>query len=165
MRLKQVVLKCEDGKVDFLRGIVGSQREPRRAIPSALGVLLICFLPFSCTVEEQRFTDVTEEAGIDFMLNFGDYSYVNILESSGSGVTVFDYDNDGWMDLYMMNGTWRYFASERQAIEEENEFRRQLAQLEKKPFSQRVYVSGVPICPRPSEAPDESWNQQLICKN
>jgi hypothetical protein len=40
------------------------------------------------------------------MYNFGDYTYENILESSGSGVTVFDYDGDGWMDLYMMNGTW-----------------------------------------------------------
>ena len=40
------------------------------------------------------------------MYNFGDYTYENILESSGSGVTVFDYDGDGWMDIYMMNGTW-----------------------------------------------------------
>ncbi len=40
------------------------------------------------------------------MYNFGDYTYENILESSGSGITVFDYDGDGWMDLYMMNGTW-----------------------------------------------------------
>lgn len=53
-----------------------------------------------------RFTDVTKKSGIDFRYTFGDLSYRNILESSGSGVTVFDYNNDGLMDLYMMNGTY-----------------------------------------------------------
>jgi hypothetical protein len=66
--------------------------------------------------------------------------------------------------LHMMNGSWRYFASERQAIEEENEFRRQLAELQQRPFAERVYVSGEPICPLSSSSPDESWNQDLICK-
>ena len=47
------------------------------------------------------FTDVTREAGIDFKYTFGDYSYENILESSGSGITVFDYNNDGLMDLFI----------------------------------------------------------------
>lgn len=55
---------------------------------------------------EIRFKDVTVEAGIDFIYNFGDYTYENILESSGSGITVFDYDGDQHLDLYMMNGTW-----------------------------------------------------------
>ncbi len=52
------------------------------------------------------FTDVTSKAGIGFKYTFGDYSYENILESSGSGITVFDYNNDGLMDLYLMNGTY-----------------------------------------------------------
>jgi len=64
------------------------------------------FVLFSCKQSKPCFTEVSSEAGIDFMYNFGDYSYENILESSGSGLTVFDYDGDGWMDLYMMNGTW-----------------------------------------------------------
>jgi hypothetical protein len=51
------------------------------------------------------FTEVSSMVGIDFKYTFGDYSYVNILESSGSGITVFDYNNDGLMDLYLMNGT------------------------------------------------------------
>jgi len=53
-----------------------------------------------------RFTDVTRQSGIDFKYTFGDYSYVNILESSGSGITVFDYNNDQLMDLFLMNGTY-----------------------------------------------------------
>lgn len=45
----------------------------------------------------------------------------------------------------MMNGTWRYFASERQAIEEENIFRRQLAEMQGRLPTQRFRKSGVPI--------------------
>ena len=60
----------------------------------------------SCIYEKCGYTEVSAEAGIDFLYNFGDYTYENILESSGSGVTVFDYDGDGFMDLYLMNGTW-----------------------------------------------------------
>jgi len=52
------------------------------------------------------FKDVTKRAGIDFRYTFGDHHYENILESSGSGVTVFDYNNDQLMDVYMMNGTF-----------------------------------------------------------
>ncbi|NOY37443.1 MAG: CRTAC1 family protein [Chlorobi bacterium] len=53
-----------------------------------------------------HFTDVTARAGIDFKYTFGDFTYENILESSGSGITVFDYNNDDLPDLYMLNGTY-----------------------------------------------------------
>jgi len=74
---------------------------------------LCCWLLFigvteSITAQKNNiiFTDVTKQAGIDFKYTFGDYSYVNILESSGSGVTIFDYNNDQLMDLLMLNGTY-----------------------------------------------------------
>ena len=67
-------------------------------------------LSFSFQLSAQKksitFTDVTAKAGIDFKYTFGDLSYKNILESSGSGITVFDYNNDNLMDLFMMNGTF-----------------------------------------------------------
>lgn len=53
-----------------------------------------------------KFTDVTQQCGIDFRYTFGDYSYENILESSGSGVSILDYNGDGYMDLYLLNGTY-----------------------------------------------------------
>ncbi len=86
---------------------------------SGIGMIMIrwLFLSMSLSVaslillsligrSKVTFTDITAEAGIDFRYNFGDFTYENILESSGSGITVFDYDNDGDMDLYMLNGTW-----------------------------------------------------------
>jgi hypothetical protein len=52
------------------------------------------------------FTDITRKAGIDFKYTIGDFTYKNIIESSGSGITVFDYNNDNLMDLFLMNGTY-----------------------------------------------------------
>jgi enediyne biosynthesis protein E4 len=70
--------------------------------------IILIFFPIGLTAQKNNivFTDVTKKAGIDFKYTFGDYSYVNILESSGSGVTVFDYNNDQLMDLLMLNGTY-----------------------------------------------------------
>ncbi len=49
------------------------------------------------------FADVTAKAGINFVQQFCDTRIANILESNGSGVVVFDYNNDGLMDLYFVN--------------------------------------------------------------
>jgi len=28
-----------------------------------------------------------------------------IIETTGTGVAIFDYDNDGWPDIFIVNGT------------------------------------------------------------
>jgi hypothetical protein len=51
-----------------------------------------------------KFTDVTREAGIDFLQSFGDGKFSNLVEATGSGAAWLDYDGDGWIDLYLVTG-------------------------------------------------------------
>jgi hypothetical protein len=73
---------------------------------TCLVAFFIIFNACKTSPDKTTYTDVAKEAGIDFKYTIGDFSYVNILESSGSGITVLDYNNDGLMDLYFLNGTW-----------------------------------------------------------
>jgi hypothetical protein len=52
------------------------------------------------------FTDLTKQAGLDkFHHRSGNPQKETILETMGSGVAVLDYDNDGWLDIYLLNGS------------------------------------------------------------
>jgi hypothetical protein len=98
-------------KKNPLQGAGGCGRSARAMSTARFDFLiLLVLLLIPVRLESQPknvvFRDITEKAGIDFRYNFGDYSYVNILESSGSGITIFDYNNDKLMDLFMMNGTY-----------------------------------------------------------
>jgi hypothetical protein len=52
------------------------------------------------------FMDVTHAAGLDvFHHRSGTPEKRTILETPGSGVALLDYDNDGWLDIYLLNGS------------------------------------------------------------
>ena len=52
------------------------------------------------------FIDATHAAGLDkFQHRSGTPEKRTILETPGSGVALLDYDNDGWLDIYLLNGS------------------------------------------------------------
>jgi enediyne biosynthesis protein E4 len=51
------------------------------------------------------FQDVTAKAGIGFVHNNGAFGKKFLPETVGPGVAFIDYDNDGWPDIFLVNGT------------------------------------------------------------
>src|SRR5215475_14193309 len=52
------------------------------------------------------FTDVAAKSGLTMMNVFGGVETKKyIIETTGTGVAIFDYDNDGWPDIFLVNGT------------------------------------------------------------
>src|SRR5216683_2212836 len=52
-----------------------------------------------------RFADVAGEAGIRAQIVCGGSEKKWIPEANGSGCAALDYDNDGWLDLLIVNGS------------------------------------------------------------
>jgi enediyne biosynthesis protein E4 len=51
------------------------------------------------------FVDVTHAAKIDFHLTCGSHEKLYIVETQCGGAAAFDYDNDGWMDILLVDGS------------------------------------------------------------
>jgi len=70
---------------------------------SIIGLLLAFSIPI---IGDQpvavRFTDITAQAGITFR-HVASPEKKYLVESMSGGVAVFDYDNDGWLDIYFVN--------------------------------------------------------------
>jgi hypothetical protein len=74
----------------FLGGALACLARPLSAVaPPALGFSL---------------TDVTGAAGIDFHHNSGAFGAKYLPETLGPGCAFLDYDNDGWLDILLVNG-------------------------------------------------------------
>ena len=53
-----------------------------------------------------QFVDVAHEAGLNIPNVWGGADHKRyIIEAKGSGIAFFDYDHDGWLDIYLTNGT------------------------------------------------------------
>jgi len=53
-----------------------------------------------------NFVDIADKAGLTMKNVFGGLDTKKyIIETTGTGVAIFDYDNDGWLDIFFVNGT------------------------------------------------------------
>jgi enediyne biosynthesis protein E4 len=55
---------------------------------------------------DAHFVDIAREAGLNAPVVYGGIGRKDyILETIGCGCAFIDYDNDGWMDIFILNGT------------------------------------------------------------
>ena len=53
-----------------------------------------------------KFTDVAAQAGLNAVMIYGGEKQIKfIIESMGGGCAFIDYDNDGWMDIFLLGGS------------------------------------------------------------
>ena len=75
---------------------------------SLVAALLAIFPSFAFAQSQQptvTFRDVTQQAGIRFVHNNAAFGKKYLPETMGPGVAFIDYDNDGWPDIFLVNGT------------------------------------------------------------
>jgi hypothetical protein len=94
-------------------------RTPRQshAIHSLFLILLAALIPWSLVLAWQsphspaarpiaNFIDIAKKAGLTAVNTFGGVTTKKyIIETTGTGVAIFDADNDGWPDIFIVNGT------------------------------------------------------------
>ena len=68
-----------------------------------IGIFLILLVSKGISAKLPVFIDVTRKAGINFKHASGKSQRYFIVETLGSGVATFDYNDDGWLDIYFVN--------------------------------------------------------------
>ncbi len=76
------------------QGVASSGSKPVRSVKAS-------GLPW-----DAKFTDIAAEAGLDLRFTYGgETSKSYIIESNGSGAAFLDYDDDGRLDIFLVNGS------------------------------------------------------------
>jgi len=88
-------------------------RLPRSQSFGAVVLFIFFIFPIGTKAQANRdsaqianFTDVAGKSGLTMENVFGGKETKKyIIETTGTGVAIFDYDNDGWPDIFIVNGT------------------------------------------------------------
>lgn len=70
----------------------------------ALAASLPWFTEAAARSANDIFTDVTEEAGITWKHFNGESPDAHLIETKNGGVAFLDFDQDGWLDIFLLNG-------------------------------------------------------------
>jgi hypothetical protein len=85
---------------------------PTRPIPGDIGDIRVAHAPMRVMMTREtepspfRFAEISREAGIDFVHVSGMTEEKLAPTANGSGVALFDYDNDGLLDIYFASATF-----------------------------------------------------------
>jgi hypothetical protein len=71
---------------------------------AAATVAVSVFVAAGAAQTPVRFTDMTRASGVNFHHVSGASPDKHLVETMGSGGLFFDYDNDGWIDLFLVDG-------------------------------------------------------------
>ena len=71
---------------------------------AAVGLICLCFLLTDCVSASIQFQDITKQTGISFIHTDGSSGKRYIVETVSAGLALFDYDGDGDIDIYFLNG-------------------------------------------------------------
>ncbi|MGB2807688.1 MAG: CRTAC1 family protein [Sedimentisphaerales bacterium] len=92
----------------FKRGIhvaiLRSCQEHRTGVWHRVAPILLCALSTICNGGPVTLRDVTRETGITFIHTDGGCGKYYAVEPFSAGLALFDYDNDGNIDIYFLNG-------------------------------------------------------------
>src|SRR5258708_7778440 len=97
--------KCRDESRHGTHECVRYGLSPYFGAAGAFSILAVLLLA-GTTATTVRFVDIAAEAGLTIPNTFGGKEKKNfILESTGTGAAIFDYDGDGANDIFIANGT------------------------------------------------------------
>jgi enediyne biosynthesis protein E4 len=96
-----------------MRWFAGAYRRPPRVYAAALSLFVLLWpgsrpvarAPGPAATPGIHFEDITRAAGIHFLHNNGAFGRKWLPETMGPGVAFIDYDDDGWADILLVNGT------------------------------------------------------------
>jgi enediyne biosynthesis protein E4 len=80
------------------------------ALAAALAMAFVGWLGPAAAAPRFRFVDVAHQAGLTRVTSFGRPTMDHLLDSTGAGIAFLDYDKDGILDVYVVNG-WRLDGS------------------------------------------------------